>query len=43
MKKLVLAILIVCAFTEKSTAQNSKYSYTYEQAYDLIKNNGCQL
>ena len=29
MKKLVLAIIVVSAFAEKSTAQNSKSSYTY--------------
>ena len=43
MKKLVLAILVLIAIPQKSTAQDSKSSYAYEQAYDLIEKDGCKL
>lgn len=43
MKKLVLAILVLSSFTEKSTAQDKQLSLSYDEAYELINEDGCKL
>ena len=43
MKKLVLAILVVTTIAEKGIAQDKQSSLSYNEAYELINEDGCKL